>query len=212
VGAGEPILAVGDRYEIAGVIPPGQHSYYEILRIPPGASQDEVEEACVSLWYRYQSMRGTPLWKDISLLMEEIHSTLGNPEARQRYDEHLAKSGSQSIARILAASVAKDDDKPAAPADSHEESQDVYLFADGAVNLRGMFFLITLATALLFNQLVEWICPENWSDIGVIAWLTLFLCLAATCLAWCALNLFPIARTLIVARVWPPTGHDRRVA
>jgi hypothetical protein len=44
-----------------------QPSFYDLLGVSRRARKEDIENACVHLWYRYQCMRGTPLWDSIAL-------------------------------------------------------------------------------------------------------------------------------------------------
>ena len=168
--------------------PKGQLSFYEILLVSPNASREEIDRACLNLWYRYQSMSTTPLWKDLSRQIDEIRQTLLDPQARSAYDKLLNK------------------ERPAPPADLAPEPQSRERISDtkftypelAAILILYVLTVISgkapysigLVSALVFNQLVEWMSPESWSDILTIGGLVLFCSLAATCLCWCALHLF----------------------
>ena len=159
-------------------------SLYELLGVGHNASREEIDQACVNLWYRYQSMRNSPLWTDLSRHIDEVHATLLDPEARAVYDKMLARNQSTGHSGSLWAHQHLVNNPP------HRKPR---------VKFRKVGLYNAVSTALVFNKMVDWVGPEKWADIETIAWLTLFFGLATTLLCWSTVKLFRQNRRQVVA-------------
>lgn len=183
--------------------PHDNQTYYQILGISPDANREEIEKACVELWYKYQPMRGMPLWAGIAKQIDHIHSTLVNPDARAAYDKSLAAADSERVS-ITKAEVHHGDETPFSAGGSvPEEISTSILDRMPKVKFRNVLELDALAAAFGFNQSVDWLRPEGWSDIATAAWLALFFCLAGTLLIWSILHLLKAKRTSLAATISP---------
>lgn len=181
--------------------PKGKLSFYEILALPPSASREDIDKACVDLWYRYQSMRATPLWKDLSQHIEEIRSTLLNPKAKAAYDKLLVKTQSMSFPNPQDRAKPEHQSKSAASSYVQaEQAVDDSLPEERKPKFSRVIYVIGVAAALLFNKMIDWMSPENWSEIATIAWLVLFFCLATTCLLWAAFSLYRIEGPMVIEK------------
>lgn len=149
-------------------------SLYELLGVPRNASREDIDRACVNLWYRYQSMRNTPLWTDLSRHIDEVHTTLLDPDARAVYDKMLARNQSTGHSGSLWA---------------HQHLVKNPPNRKPTVKFRRVGLYNAASTALVFNKMVDWVCPDTWSDIETIGWLTLFFGLATTLLCWSMVKL-----------------------
>ncbi len=167
----------------------GEHCYYQLLGISSDASRDEIEQACLALWYRYQPMRRTLLWKDIDAEIERIHDTLINADARQAYDNRFKpgkpaigtdKSGTREPEGREAATVAAPLARERGVDRLHEKSK---------LNFLNVLELDALAASFGFNQSIDWVRPESWADISSVAWLSLLFCVAGSLLIWSVLRL-----------------------
>jgi len=201
----------------------GHATHYEILGISRSASREEIDRACVTLWYRHQLMRGTPLWKDLNRHIEDIHSTLLDPKARAAYDRRLrrepsgqaagatisttvgasitAGANTSAGANTIAIAIAIAARDPAAaqapvvhdalPATAARRAPHAVL-ADGKGGKAAFRFSpypVAVAPAMLFNQMVDWVHPENWQEMENIALLALILSVAMIGLMWSASRL-----------------------
>lgn len=159
----------------------GQQTYYEILNVSPEASREDIELACLGLWYKYKVMRTTPLWQDLSRQIEEIHATLSTPETRTAYNRYLLNPSPDKhwpISKTEAANAVIEHVPSSAP-------------RPPAVKLRKVFSFNATGGALLFNGLVSHIRPEQWSDLSSLGVLSLFFSIAGTFLIWSVANLLP---------------------
>jgi hypothetical protein len=60
-------------------------STYRLLEITRGATREEIEIACLRLWYRYRVLRNTPIWVDLSRQIERMRTTLLEATDRSHY-------------------------------------------------------------------------------------------------------------------------------
>ncbi|MBM3347141.1 MAG: J domain-containing protein [Betaproteobacteria bacterium] len=170
----------------------GHATHYEILGISRSASRDEIDGACVALWYRHQSMRGTPLWKDLNRHIEDIHNTLLDAEARADYDRRLLEEPAAPLSAAVVAhdaAVSEAAEQSAVPLAEDKAEEEVETKAEdnaertGRSTFRLSPFPAVLVPAMLFNQMVDWIQPENWQELQNIALISMVLALATSGLA-----------------------------
>lgn len=176
----------------------GHATHYEILGISRSASRDEIDRACVALWYRHQSMRTTPLWKDLNRHIEDIRNTLLDPKARAAYDRRLRSEhdGHDELAARAgdaddSVSASQPAGQPALPPEGATVAPQAEHRAGRAskTSFRLSPYPAIMAPAMLFNQMVDWVHPESWQDMQNIALLALVLSVAMTGLMWSASRL-----------------------
>jgi hypothetical protein len=71
---------------------------YRLLDLTRGATREEIEAACLRLWYRYRVLRNTPLWADLSQQIERMRTTL--LEATER-PHNLSKKQPSRLAHFF---------------------------------------------------------------------------------------------------------------
>ena len=71
---------------------------YRLLDLTRGATREEIEAACLRLWYRYRVLRNTPLWADLSRQIERMRTTL--LEATER-PHNLSKKQPSRLAHFF---------------------------------------------------------------------------------------------------------------
>jgi len=179
-----------------------QPSFYDLLGVSRRARKEDIENACVHLWYRYQCMRGTPLWDAIAERIDLMRVTLLFPDTRATYDKLLAEREAARLQERL--------DHSTPFSDLLEQHQQTYLKYGVGGNalghstvsalhekttspLRKLGYANAGSTALVFYKLVEWIAPENWSDIQAICLIVLAFGIATSVLS------FVIARFMVRA-------------
>lgn len=172
----------------------GHATHYEILGISRSASRDEIDRACVALWYRHRSMRSTPLWKDLNRHIEDIRNTLLDPKSRAAYDRRLREGPAEQLPGDLAEHDSAVKESTAHPESPTEGTTPAPQAEHEAGRMNSSTFRLSpypaiVAPAMLFNQMVDWVHPENWQEMTNIALLALVLCVAMTGLMWSASRL-----------------------
>lgn len=175
-------------------------SFYDLLGVSRHAGKEEIEHACVEYWYRYQCMRGTPLWGAITDRIDLMRVTLLFPDTRASYDRMLAER-----------EAARREEAPhhlmpfSDLLNQHRQAYRKYGVSHNALGhstlsalhlkttspLRKLGYANAGTTSLVFYKLVEWIAPENWADIESIAMIVLAFGIATTVLS------FVIARFMV---------------
>jgi DnaJ-class molecular chaperone len=82
-----------------------EHTHYDYLDLPPGATPAQIETAYVGLLERFGYGTTTDAGQDMSGLVTMIHAAheaLSNPEARNRYDAALAREAAVADAELKA--------------------------------------------------------------------------------------------------------------
>lgn len=175
-------------------------SFYDLLGVSRHARKEEIEHACVEYWYRYQCMRGTPLWTAIAERIDLMRVTLLFPDTRASYDKLLAgREAARRQERL----------QHSAPFSEllhqHQQAYKKYgvsgnalghstlsaLHGNASSPLRKLGYANAGTTSLIFYKLVEWIAPENWADIQSIAVIVLAFGIATSVLS------FVIARFMV---------------
>jgi curved DNA-binding protein CbpA len=159
----------------------GQQTYYEILSVSPDGSREDIELACLGLWYKYKIMRTTPLWAELNRQIEEIHATLSNPEIRAAYDRYLRDPNPAKRFPSLAIEPPQDSVQITTPAAARPP----------LVKFRKVFSFNATGGALLFNGLISHVRPQEWSDMSTLGGIALFFSLGTTLLVWSVAKLFP---------------------
>jgi DnaJ-class molecular chaperone len=156
-----------------------QQTYYGILNVSPEAPREDIELACLGLWYKYKIMRTTPLWAELNRQIEEIHATLSNPESRAAYDWYLLHP---EMPRPLPPGTGA--------AQTGIEDETAAAARLPMLKFRKVFSFNATGGALLFNGLISHVRPQEWSDLSTLGGLALFFSLAATFLIWSLAHLF----------------------
>ncbi len=177
-------------------------SFYDLLGVSRRAGKEEIEHACVEYWYRYQCMRGTPLWSAIAERINLMRVTLLFPDTRASYDRLLAERDAARRARQLHHVMPFSD-----VLQQHQQAYGKYgvsgnslghstlsaLHGKSTSPLRKLGYANAGSTSFIFYKLMEWIAPENWSDIESIALIVLAFGIATSVLS------FAIARFMVRA-------------
>lgn len=176
-----------------------QRSYYEILLISPDANREEIDRACLNLWYRYQSLSTTPLWKDLSKQIDTIHATLLDPKARSAYDKRLHALQSTGLPGRRPELESNGKAQTVVNNFTYAEFFAIGLLYTLTVIYGKAPYGVGLGSVVAFNKLLDWMVPENWFDIMTIGGLVLFFFLATMGLCRCAMHLIRIRRHGFVA-------------
>jgi len=179
-----------------------QPSFYDLLGVSRRARKEDIENACVHLWYRYQCMRGTPLWDAIAERIDLMRVTLLFPDTRATYDKLLAEREAARLQERLDHSTPFSD-----LLEQHQQAYQKYGTSGNALGhstvsalhgkttspLRKLGYANAGSTSFMFYKLVELIAPENWSDIQAICLIVLAFGIATSVLS------FVIARFMVRA-------------
>jgi len=179
-----------------------QPSFYDLLGVSRRARKEDIESACVQMWYRYQCMRGTPLWDAISERIDLIRVTLLFPDTRATYDRLLAEREAARLQERLDHSLPFSD-----LLKQHQQANRKYGVGGNALGhstlsalhgkttnpLRKLGYANAGSTAFIFYKLVEWFAPENWTDIQAICLIVVAFGIATSVLS------FVIARFMVRA-------------
>lgn len=185
---------------------PESPSFYDLLGVSRDASKEEIEHACVEFWYRYQCMRGTPLWNAIAERIDLMRVTLLFSDTRASYDRLLVEREAARQQEQLHHSVPFSDllqqDRQAyrkygVSGNALGRSTVSALYGKTTSPLRKLGYANAGSTSFIFYKLVEWIGPDSWSDIQSIALIVAAFGIATTVLS------FVIARFMVrsLARV-----------
>jgi hypothetical protein len=137
-----------------------ESNYYRMLGVSSDASPEDLEKACMALWYKYRVMQGTPLWTDLSAQIEQIHATLTNPQSRALYNAQVRGE----------ATFSDPAHKP--------RLRPIKMSLGNAVKANA------LVGSIGFNQSLHWISIERWSDLANWAGLTFSICIAGAFFLW----------------------------
>lgn len=92
-------------------------TYYEVLRVSPGATEDEIKEAYRALAWKPEAASSQEEMKAIN----EAYATLSSPSRREAYDRSLAESPAAAGLASVAAPAAPAPGRPAPGAAEPEE-------------------------------------------------------------------------------------------
>lgn len=151
-------------------------SFYDLLGVPQDARKDEIERACVRMWYRYQCLRNTPLWSAIAARIDVMRATLLYRDSRAAYDALIAGQQAKRLQEDLHV--------PDAAMPPDDEASHSYRHATGgnalghttlsALRRKSSNPLVDLglfnagSTSYVFYKLVGWVGPQSWTEIQSI--------------------------------------------
>ena len=167
-------------------------SFYDLLGVAQDARKEEIERACVRMWYRYQCLRNTPLWDAIAARIDVMRATLLYRDSRAAYDKLLADQEAERQQQRL-----QNHDGLDAPSLPGETTNHAFPIGGNALGyatlsaLRGKSTnpLIDLglfnagSTSYVFYKVVGWVGPESWADIQSIGLIVLAFGIATTLLS-----------------------------
>jgi hypothetical protein len=168
-------------------------SFYDLLGVSKDARKEEIERACVRMWYRYQCLRHTPLWDAIAARIDVMRTTLLYRDSRAAYDKLLAEQEArrqQDHEVDHATEVQGHPSLPRGP-DQHPTAGGNALGYATLSALRGKASnpLIDLglfnagSTSYVFYKVVGWVGPESWAEIQSIGLIVLAFGVATTLLS-----------------------------